>query len=470
MKNKLKIVSIINSILLSVCFIFLTFMLFKLNVLPTKYFAIIVIPTFMIVILLLHSLISIKTQPKKKIFINILSFIISIILIIVTSYINATYSFISNLISKDYEYKSYDVIINTSAIYKDIYALENKKINYLENEEYYQELKEEINEDIEYQEEQGDIATLTSNILNGNTDAIVLEDSYYHLLKEEYEDFDNQTKVIARYKIKVEKKKNVDKIDVKTNPFIIYISGIDTYGSISSVSRSDVNILAVINPKEEKILLVSIPRDYYVTLNGIGYKDKLTHAGIYGIDMSRKTIEDLLDININYYVRLNFSTLTKSIDIIDGIDVYSDRTFTPWTNKKLTIYEGINHMDGKMALAFARERKAYETGDRHRGENQQAIITAMIDKMTNLKYLLKYKEILNSLDQTFETDMRYDELTSLFKLQIEKRIHWQVESISLNGTGTYATTYSMGASKLYVMQPDFNTVKVANMRIVDLTK
>ena len=331
------------------------------------------------------------------------------------------------------------------------------------------ELKEQINEDIEFLEEKVDVAFLTDGILNNKTDAIVLEDSYYTLLKDEYENLNN-TKIIAKYKVKVEKKKNVDSVDIKTKPFILYISGIDTYGSISTTSRSDVNMLAVISPKEGKILLVSIPRDYYVTLNSIGYKDKLTHAGIYGIDMSMKTIEDLLDININYYVRLNFSTLTKSIDLLDGIDVYSDRTFTPWTNKNLTIYQGVNHMDGKMALAFARERKIYETGDRHRGENQQAIITAMIQKMTNLKYLLKYKEILNSLNNTFETNMSYDEITNLFKMQIDKQIKWDIESISLNGTGSYASTYSMGSRKLYVMQPDFSTVTSAHDKIVNLTK
>lgn len=310
---------------------------------------------------------------------------------------------------------------------------------------------------------------MTRSIVNQKTDAVVLEDSYYKLLKDEYEDLDN-TKIIAKYKIKVEKKKNSDKVDVKTNPFIIYISGIDTYGSISTTSRSDVNILAVVNPKEAKILLVFIPRDYYVTLNSIGYKDKLTHAGIYGVDMSMKTIEDLLDIDINYYIRLNFSTLTKSIDLLDGIDVYSDRTFTPWTNKSLKIYEGVNHMDGKMALAFARERKVYETGDRHRGENQQAIISAMITKMNNLKYLLKYKEILNSLDQTFETNMQYDEITNLFKKQIEERTNFEVESISLDGTGASMPTYSMGSRRLYVMQPDYTTVTNAHNKIVDLTK
>ena len=186
--------------------------------------------------------------------------------------------------------------------------------------------------------------------------------------------------------------------------------------------------------------------------------------------MSMKTIEDLLDIDINYYIRLNFSTLTKSIDLLDGIDVYSDRTFTPWTNKSLKIYEGVNHMDGKMALAFARERKVYETGDRHRGENQQAIISAMITKMNNLKYLLKYKEILNSLDQTFETNMQYDEITNLFKKQIEERTNFEVESISLDGTGASMSTYSMGSRRLYVMQPDYTTVTNAHNKIVDLTK
>ena len=214
------------------------------------------------------------------------------------------------------------------------------------------------------------------------------------------------------------------------------------------------------------MLLVSIPRDYYVQLHGTtGLKDKLTHAGIYSIDMSMNTINDLLNTKIDYFVRINFSTLTKSIDLLDGVDVYSDKTFVPYTNKNITINEGVNHMNGEMALAFARERYSYSTGDRHRGQNQQAIITAMIKKLTSAGYVTKYKDILESLDGSFETSMRYEEMTELFKAQIEKRIDWNVESISLDGTGSMEPTYSMGNRRLYVMVPNQATINNAKEKL-----
>ena len=172
-----------------------------------------------------------------------------------------------------------------------------------------------------------------------------------------------------------------------------------------------------------------------------------------------------MDIKIDYFVRLNFSTLTKSIDLLDGIDVYSDREFTPWTNKNITIKKGMNHMDGETALAFARERHAYESGDRHRGEKQQEIITAMINKMTDKNYITKYKDILTSLDGSFETSMRYEEMTNLFKMQINNNIKWNITSISLDGIGSMQSTYSMGDRKLYVMIPDDNTVNNAKENI-----
>ena len=322
--------------------------------------------------------------------------------------------------------------------------------------------------DVSYKDKKySSVDEFTTSIENGAVAGIVVEDSYYQMLKEEYTNL-SDTRVIKQYKVIV-KKDNAKKQKVKETTkesFIVYISGIDTYGNISSVSRSDVNILAVVNPKTSQILLVSIPRDYYVQLHGTtGVKDKLTHAGIYGIDTSIDTINDLLDTKIDYFVRLNFSTLTKSIDLLDGIDVYSDREFTPWTNKNITIQKGMNHMDGETALAFARERHAYESGDRHRGENQQEIITAMINKMTDKNYITKYKDILTSLDGSFETSMKYEEMTNLFKMQINNNIKWNITSISLDGTGSMQSTYSMGDRKLYVMVPDDNTVNNAKENI-----
>ena len=178
-------------------------------------------------------------------------------------------------------------------------------------------------------------------------------------------------------------------------------------------------MITVVNPKTGKILLVSIPRDYYVQLHGTtGLKDKLTHAGIYGTEMSRATIEDLLNININYTVKVGFNTVTKLVDAIDGIDINSDTAFTPWTDRGCYITLGPQHLDGRCALAFARERHAYATGDRHRGQNQQAVLTAIFEKITRPEYLINYPNILAALENDLITTFTYDQITSFAKEQL----------------------------------------------------
>ena len=263
--------------------------------------------------------------------------------------------------------------------------------------------------------------------------------------------------------------KKSSSFDITNNPFAVYISGSDSRGKLSDTARSDVNIVAVVNPKTNKILLVSIPRDYYVQLHGTtGVKDKLTHAGIYGVDMSKNTISDLLDTNIDYYLKVGFDTVTDLVDVIGGIDVYSDQVLNlkGRNNKKCDFYIGTNSVDGACALAFARERKSYTSGDRHRGENQQEIITAIIEKISsNPSILVKYKDILKALDSSFETNMSYEDITTLIKEELTSLTKWEVESISLDGTGSSEPTYSMGSQKLYVMIPDETTVNNAKEKI-----
>lgn len=461
-------ISKLNSLVLTLVFLILMFMIYRLNLVPIKYFLLIGGVLLLFVFLFDFKLIRKKTGTLSRIIYNIFALILIAASIYAMTYINATYKFMTGLVADAFETLTYDVVTNTNSNYNHIGDLYEKNIGYMKTDKNYPLAKIKIRKDIPYTDKNySSLEKYTTDISEGNIEGIVLEDSYYQMLKEEYQALDN-TRVIKQYKLIV-KKENSKKQKIKETakePFLIYISGIDTYGNISSVSRSDVNILVAVNPKTSKILLVSIPRDYYVQLHGTtGTKDKLTHAGIYGIDTSIATINDLLDTKIDYFVRLNFSTLTKSIDLLDGIDVYSDRTFTPWTNKKIVIQKGMNHMDGETALAFARERHAYESGDRHRGENQQAIITAMINKMTDANYITKYKDILTSLDGSFETSMRYEEMTNLFKLQINNNIKWNITSISLDGVGSMQKTYSMGDRNLYVMIPDENTINTAKESI-----
>lgn len=464
----MKKISKLNGLILTIVFLVLMFMIYQLNLLPVRYFLIIGGILLLFVLLFDFKLIRKKTGFISRIIFNLFSIGLIVLCIYLMTYINATNNFLKGVVADNFEEVTYDVITNANGSLSRMGDLYQREMGYLKSDKNYSLVKFKIRQDVKYKEKKYDSVDLFEQAIEtGHVDSVVMEDSYYKMLQEEYSDLENNTQIIKQYKIIVKKEKEKKKKkSTSQEAFLVYISGIDTYGNISSVSRSDVNILAAVNPSRQKILLVSIPRDYYVKLhNTTGIKDKLTHSGIYGIDTSMETINDLLDTKIDYFIRLNFSTLTKSIDLLDGVDVYSDKTFTPSANKKITITEGMNHMDGETALAFARERHAYSTGDRHRGENQQAIMTAMIKKMTTPVYITKYKDILTSLDGTFETSMRYEEMTELFKMQIAKKIDWNIESISLDGRGSMAPTYSMGSRNLYVMIPDEETINQAKIKI-----
>ncbi len=467
----MKFISKLNGLILIIVSLILIYMVYSLNLVPFKYFIIIGSIVLLFVLLIFFKLIRKKTGLISRLFFNIVSILFITGQIYVMTYINATHDFINSIAAENFEKVPYDIVVNSNSNIDNVGDLYNKEVSYLKTDKNYPIVKLKIRQDVKYKDKKvNDVDSFIKNISMGNTSGIIIEDSHYELLKEENTDLSTNTKVIKQYKIIVKKDKKKEQATTE-EPFLLYISGIDTYGKISTISRSDVNVLMAVNPNTGKILLVSIPRDYYVQLhNTTGVKDKLTHAGIYGIDTSIKTINDLLDTNIDYYVRINFSTLTKTIDLLDGIDVYSDKAFTPSSNNKIYINEGTNHMDGETALAFARERYAYSSGDRKRGENQQAIITAVIKKMSNIEYITKYKDILKSLEGTFETDMEYKEMTNIFKMQIGKKIDWQIESISLDGKGSNEPTYSMGSRNLYVMIPDEETVDVAKEKLNEYLK
>lgn len=251
-------------------------------------------------------------------------------------------------------------------------------------------------------------------------------------------------------------------------PFTVYISGIDTYGSINTTSRSDVNILAVVNPKTRNIVFVNTPRDYYVQLHGTaGVRDKLTHAGLYGIDRSEKTLEDLYGIDINYNVKINFTSLEKIVNTVGGIEVESEYNFS---SGGYNFVQGMNQLDGKQALAFSRERYSFDAGDRTRGQNQMRVLTALINKISQPSVIVKYQDILGSLNGVFQTNMSTQDITGLIRGQLDSMAKWTISSISVDGTGASEPTYSMGAQKLYVMIPDPVSVKSAQNKIQSILK
>ena len=465
------IFNIISIILLLVCLLSLTlisYYIFKLRIIPRKY----LITGYLIIIIFI--LLLILGLFSKDIILKIMSMILLLIIIgsllYITLFLNKTYHFLDSLFPK-YETLNYNVIVKNDSNYNQIVDLNNKKISYI-NDNYNEQVKKELLKKIEYTEDLIDNTLIYDKLFNNETDAIILEEGYLLLAKEEIEAFDDNTRIVYSFKIKVKSHKEDGKTNLTNNPFILYISGIDQWGNVNSVrGRSDVNQIIVVNPKTNHILIVNTPRDYYVRLAGTtGLRDKLTHAGIYGIDKSIATLENLYDIDIDHYVRINFDSLVKVVDLIGGIDIYSDITFNSYHIKGWTVQKGLNHFNGREALAYARERYAYVDGDHHRGRNQQQVIEAIIDKLTNTNTILnKYNSLLNSLDGSFQTDIDTSSITSFIRYQIDKNPSWNVETIQANGFNSWGYTYSMGYNYyLWVMEPDWDSVNLIKNKISEV--
>lgn len=299
-------------------------------------------------------------------------------------------------------------------------------------------------------------------LLNGNIDAAIFNEGYMSIIDDSIEGFSDQVKILYQYGIKTEIKQE-KQADV-SEPFNVFISGIDVAGPITTNSRSDVNIIMTVNPQTRKILLTTTPRDYYVTIPNVSgeQRDKLTHAGIYGVDASMNTLESLYGIDISYYARVNFTSLETIVDALGGVDVNSEVEFTA---QGYSFTKGMNHMDGKQALAFSRERYSFQEGDNQRGKDQEAVLTAIINKATSPAILKSANEILASVSDCVETNMTQDEMAKFINMQLNDGGSWNVESQAASGTGDTQACYSSGSQPLYVMWPDENVVTEVSNKI-----
>ncbi len=463
-----RIGKVLSILLIVVSLVFLG-MIFSMNVLPIKYMGILLGIYFPIIFFLVLLMLLKKLKLKIKIPCEVISVILIFILVLGISYLNKTMDFMGKIKDKKYQTENYYLIVLNESDYSTMDSLKDKTIGiHISTLESQRDALKGFNKKISYEKkEYSDFIKMGNDLLKKKIDAMFINGSYLSILQEEDATFESKTKIIDTVEIQIKNETVKKDIDVTKEPFNIYISGIDIYGNITSVSRSDVNMIVTVNPVTHKVLLTSIPRDYYVRLHGTtGYRDKLTHAGIYGVDMSISTLEDLLDIDINYYIRVNFTTLVELVDAIGGVEVYSDANITAYTNKACKFVLGNNHLDGACALAFARERYAYSSGDRHRVQNQQAILTAIINKALSSKTLItKYTNILSSLQSSFQTNMGSNKIYSLVNMQLDKMPSWNIESISLDGTGKSEYTYSYSGQKLYVMEPDLKTVEAAKEKI-----
>lgn len=436
-----------------------------LDFLPLKYNSIIIIGLLIINIFMDFFLFRKKVKRYKRNIALCVGILFIVLLFFPIIYMFKTLNFMESIVATNYKYENYSVVVLKTSNYEKIDDIKELSVGIYENTDGINKVKKQLLKKVDVTFDTYDnLEDISKELIDKKIEVIILEDSMLSMIKEDNPEFEAAIKVIYTFKIKIKSDNEAKEVNVVVEPFNIYITGIDTYGDISSVSRSDVNIVMTVNPKTKQVLLTSIPRDYYVELHGKkGSRDKLTHAGIYGTDMSISTIEDLLGIEINYYLKVNFSSFVDIIDAFGGVEVYSKYSFTSIDGYKYS--EGYNKMNGEEALSFARERKAFSEGDRQRGADQQAVIEAVIKKMSNKSVLTKYDSLLKSIDGKFQTNMSSKEIKSLIKMQLNDMASWNVTSIGLDGSNGKGITYSGGNQELYVMIPNWDTVDEASSTI-----
>ena len=469
-KKGMRFFKVVGVIFILLSILFLGYII-SIDMLPIKYLGILGGVIFLITLII--SLLIFKKKGSR--FPNVIGIIFACFLVVgygfVYKYLYQAFDFIDTISdsSLNTEVEEFYVIVRADSTYEKIEDLKDEDIYTLEVTENIDKVEEKVNEKVNVNFKDIDnLDTLATNLLNEKIDIILISSSQYSIILEDNEEFKDETKIIYTITQEIEKeaenvKDETSKHQIENGIFNVYISGIDTSGNIRNVSRSDANIVVTVNTKTNEILLTSIPRDYYVTLHSKNAKDKLTHSGIYGINETVNTVEDLLGIDINYYVRVNFTTVVKLVDAIGGIDVNSDYAFNAlgYSFKK-----GTNHLNGSKALAFSRERHSFADGDVQRAKNQQKVINAIISKLTSSTTLLtQYSNILNSLSGNFQTNIEQDDISILVKEQLENMPSWNISTNTLIGTGSYNVTYSCGNQKLYVMLPNSQSVEDAKEKI-----
>lgn len=330
-------------------------------------------------------------------------------------------------------------------------------------------------------EEYDDSFTQVDALYAQEVQVIVVNQSFLNSIEEKYDTFKEDTRELEKSEIQSDIEEIVD-ADVTTKPFNVYISGIDVYGKLDQTSRSDVNVIVTVNPITKKVLLTSTPRDYYVPLYSKGGKsysggmpDKLTHAGIYGVDCSINTLEKLYDVDIDYYVRVNFTSVKKIVDLLGGVEVYSDYDFiSDWgPNGAGTHYKfkkGYNKVNGKKALAFCRERHHFANGDYQRGRDHQHMIEAILNKVMSPSVLPNFSNLLKESKTMFQTSMSKDKIVSLCNMQLNDMAKWKISYANAEGSGAKKTTFSIRSTPLYVCEPNYSSVQKISKRIKKVMK
>ena len=475
-------IGIVLSILLVVASFYLLYQLIKINVLPTKLLFLITI-----IFVLLDAIFALLLcYYTRAIVSKIICVVITLVLIFGSCvggyYISKTGSLLTNITNVTKHAKNtVSVVVKQSSDIKNKSQLNGLSVGTLRTigTQGSSKALKELSKDgiVMNQSEYDSLSAMLEAFYNGEVDSIIINESSRSQIldMESYADFDNNTKVIYQTSYKVE---NTDKAnavsDITSKPFNVLISGSDTRGGFDENGRSDVIMVATINPNTSTILLTSVPRDFYVTTacdaaDGCmqGALDKITHTGIHGTNTTKRTVEQLLGIEINYTFKVGFDAVTELVDAVGGVDVtvapgYAVDHFACMYN--LSVHEGVNHLNGEQALAFARERYAYTEGDRQRTKNQQLVLMGIVDKITSPSIVQNYSSIMDAMSNTFSTTMSSSEISDLIKYQINNNPKWKMEQYMVDGTGDTLMCAELGDAAS-VMVPDQSTVKMAKDKI-----
>lgn len=482
-QNKfLKVFSILLSILLVVASFYLLYQLIKINVLPTKLLFLITI----IFVLLDAIFVLLLCYFSKGMVSKIICIVLTLVLMFGSClggyYISKTGSLLTNITNVTKHAKNtVSVVVKQSSDIKNKSQLNGVSVGTLRTIGTQGSSKaiKELSKDgiVMNQSEYDSLSSMLEAFYNGEVDSIIINESSRSQIldMESYADFDNNTRVVYQTSYKVE---NTDKAnavtDITSKPFNVLISGSDTRGGFDENGRSDVIMVATVNPKTSTILLTSVPRDFYVTTacdaaDGCmqGALDKITHTGIHGTNTTKRTVEQLLGIEINYTFKVGFDAVTELVDAVGGVDVtvapgYAVNSLTALSG--FSVHEGVNHLNGEQALAFARERYAYTEGDRQRTKNQQLVLMGIVDKITSPAIVQNYSSIMDAMSNTFSTTMSSSEISDLIKYQINNNPKWKMEQYMVDGTGDTLMCAELGDAA-YVMVPDQSTVKMAKDKI-----
>lgn len=478
-QNKvLRGIGIVLSILLVVASFYLLYQLIKINVLPTKLLFLITI-----VFVLLDAIFALLLcYYTRAIVSKIICVVITLVLIFGSCmggyYISKTGSLLTNITNVTKHAKNtVSVVVKQSSDIKNKSQLNGLSVGTLRTigTQGSSKALKELSKDgiVMNQNEYDSLSAMLEAFYNGEVDSIIINESSRSQIldMESYADFDNNTKVVYQTSYKVE---NTDKAnavtDITSKPFNVLISGSDTRGGFDENGRSDVIMVATINPKTSTILLTSVPRDFYVTTacdaaDGCmqGALDKITHTGIHGTNTTKRTVEQLLGIEINYTFKVGFDTVTDLVDALGGVDVYVEPGYAV-TNEYFSVHEGVNHLNGHDALEYARERYAYTEGDRQRTKNQQQVLMGIVNEATKPSVITKYASIMDAMANTFSTTMSNEEISDLIKYQINNNPKWKMEQYMVDGTGDTLMCAELGDAAS-VMVPNQSTVKMAKDKI-----